>query len=273
MRSRCRPAEQGRRMRSLRRRVLEHDVEAWSQRRSSSRARRRCHRPGEVDPHEHDALTRRPTDGAARALAATPRLLVALDFDGTLAPLDRRAHGRACAAGGRARRSRASRRCPTRSSPSSRGAACTICARSPSTPTTRRIYLAGLARRGVLVSPARATLGATGRTTDDGDALRDGAARRDAAQPRSSTRLEGVWIEPKTFGFGVHTRVGTRRRRRAAATPPRSTHSWPSGPRTGVGAPGTDIVEFSFRHEGKDSAIAALRERLGATACCSPATT
>jgi trehalose 6-phosphate phosphatase len=29
---------------------------------------------------------------------------------------------------------------------------------------------------------------------------------------------------------------------------------------------GHNIVEYSFRHEGKDSALAALRERLGATA-------
>ncbi len=42
----------------------------------------------------------------------------------------------------------------------------------------------------------------------------------------------------------------------------------PSSPprrRTGGGASGHNIVEYAFRHEGKDSAVAALKERTGAT--------
>ncbi|WP_274543212.1 trehalose-phosphatase, partial [Microbacterium sp. CPCC 204701] len=76
--------------------------------------------------------------------------------------------------------------------------------------------------------------------------------------------LRGVWIEPKTFGFAVHTRLAddaaTDEAHRlvdeiiAAAAP-----HWRR--RTGH-----NIVEFAFRHEGKDSAIAELRDRVGATA-------
>jgi trehalose 6-phosphate phosphatase len=76
--------------------------------------------------------------------------------------------------------------------------------------------------------------------------------------------LEGVWVEPKTFGFGIHTRVAsdadaeTARDAADRLVQTRAPH-WRR--RTGH-----NIVEYSFRHEGKDSAIAALRERLGATA-------
>jgi trehalose 6-phosphate phosphatase len=76
--------------------------------------------------------------------------------------------------------------------------------------------------------------------------------------------LDGVWVEPKTFGFGIHTRVASpedAQTARSAAdrlVQDRAPH-WRR--RTGH-----NIVEYSFRHEGKDSAIAALRERTGATA-------
>ena len=78
--------------------------------------------------------------------------------------------------------------------------------------------------------------------------------------------LEGVWVEPKTFGFGIHTRVAD------AATMPQRARDARRSTRAGRARPhwrrrtGHNIVEYSFRHEGKDSAIAALRERLGATA-------
>jgi trehalose 6-phosphate phosphatase len=76
--------------------------------------------------------------------------------------------------------------------------------------------------------------------------------------------LDGVWIEPKTFGLGVHTRradaaaadAANRRVDRIVAA---SAPHWRR--RTGH-----NIVEYSFRHEGKDSAVATLRERTGATA-------
>ncbi|WP_375383982.1 trehalose-phosphatase [uncultured Microbacterium sp.] len=76
--------------------------------------------------------------------------------------------------------------------------------------------------------------------------------------------LDGVWVEPKTFGFGIHTRTASEADAEQAwqyadALVSQNAPHWRR--RTGH-----NIVEYSFRHEGKDSAIAALRERVGATA-------
>ncbi len=97
---------------------------------------------------------------------------------------------------------------------------------------------------------------------DEADvALRD--AMRAHAEA-ATANLDGVWIEPKTFGFGVHTR---RAAAEAAAEANRLADEI-----VAAEAPhwrrrtGHNIVEFAFRHEGKDSAIAELRERVGATA-------
>jgi trehalose 6-phosphate phosphatase len=75
--------------------------------------------------------------------------------------------------------------------------------------------------------------------------------------------LDGVWVEPKTFGFGIHTRVASEADAEQAwqyadALVSQNAPHWRR--RTGH-----NIVEYAFRHEGKDSAIAALRERVGAT--------
>lgn len=76
--------------------------------------------------------------------------------------------------------------------------------------------------------------------------------------------VEGVWVEPKAFGFGIHTR-------RAARADAPGVHER-IDELVSAHAPqwrrrqGHDLVEYSFRHEGKDSGLAALRERVGATA-------
>lgn len=74
----------------------------------------------------------------------------------------------------------------------------------------------------------------------------------------------GVRVEPKQFGLGIHTRTADAAasdaaRERADALVAAQAPSWRR--RTGH-----DILEFSFRHEGKDSAVAHLRDRVGATA-------
>ena len=147
---------------------------------------------------------------------------------------------------------------PTRSWRSCRGAASTTCARSPSTPTTRRCCWRGRTARS---SGCRAR--ARSPTT------------RTPPTPRCATcctrtrwtrreHLEGVWIEPKTFGFGVHTRradpadAEVADRAVDAIVQAEAPH-WRR--RTGH-----NIVEYAFRHEGKDSAIAELRERTDAAA-------
>ena len=157
-------------------------------------------------------------------------------------------------------------RCPTPRSRSSRGAACTTCARSPSMPTTPRSSSQGR------TAPSSGCPASGLLETDDDDdarALRD--QLRDADDRRTSVDLEGVWVEPKTFGFGIHTRVASAEDAQTRVTPP--IGSSPSARRTGVVAPGTTSSSTPFRHEGKDSALAALRERRAPPPSCSPATT
>lgn len=91
-------------------------------------------------------------------------------------------------------------------------------------------------------------------------ALRD---RLRAEALAATAGMRGVFIEPKTFGLGVHTRradaptaaaahalVDEIVRRRAPQWRRRTGH---------------DIVEYAFRHEGKDTALAHLREHTRAT--------
>ena len=90
------------------------------------------------------------------------------------------------------------------------------------------------------------------------------ATRLRAHAEAATAHLDGVWIEPKTFGFGVHTRragaaAAAEANRLVDAIVAAEAPHWRR--RTGH-----NIVEYAFRHEGKDSAIAELRERIGATA-------
>lgn len=195
-------------------------------------------------------------DAVAR-LAASHRLLVALDFDGTLSPLE-------------------DEPMDARMLPAARDAVTALVA-APDTVValvsgrslvdlrviaehddTSRVLLAG--SHGAEFWIAGEGVSSHGEREADA-ALRD-ALRTHAEQ--ATAHLDGVWIEPKTFGFGVHTRRATGE---AAAKANRLVDEI-----VAAEAPhwrrrtGHNIVEFAFRHEGKDSAIAELRERVGATA-------
>lgn len=194
---------------------------------------------------------------AIERLAASALLLVALDFDGTLAPLE-------------------DRPMDARMLPAARDAVEHLLA----APDTIVAFVSGRslvdlrvigehddASRVLLAGSHGAELWVPGegRSThgeDEGDvALRD--ALRAHAESATS-QLDGVWIEPKTFGFGVHTR---RASAEAAAEADRLVDELVEAE-----APhwrrrtGHNIIEYAFRHEGKDSAIAELRARTGATA-------
>ncbi len=194
---------------------------------------------------------------ALHRIAAASRLLVALDFDGTLAPLQNEPMD-------------------ARMLPASR-AAVEALTRAPHTwvalvsgrslvdlrllaehDDDSPVLLAGshgaeywFPEQG-LVEPAE----------DPSDvALRD-SLRTQAEQ--ATAGLAGVWIEPKTFGLGVHTRraiaeVAAAADARVDAIVQTSAPHWRR--RTGH-----NIVEYSFRHEGKDTAVARLRQRVGASA-------
>lgn len=191
-------------------------------------------------------------------LAVTPRLLVALDFDGTLAPL-------------------VDEPMSARMIPEAAAAVAALVA----APRTTVVFVSGRTLDDLRViavhdddSPIvlAASHGAqwwhpSGPLDDDGAAPEDAdVALRDelrAAAEAVAGDVDGAWIEPKTFGFGVHTRrvdpdrAGEVHDRVDALVAARAPQ-W----RRRVGH---SITEYAFRDEGKDTAVARLRSLTGAT--------
>ncbi|MCM3614391.1 trehalose-phosphatase [Microbacterium enclense] len=196
-------------------------------------------------------------DAAVEAVATTDTLLVALDFDGTLSPLVDEPMSARMTPGARAALDELAalpRTVVALVSGRSLGHLREIAEHADDSP----VWLAGShgAQYWVPGTGVEATA----------DAASDLALRDRLFDEASSATAEmaGVWIEPKEYGLGVHTRTADAETARAArglvdelvrvAAP-----TWRR--RTGH-----DILEFAFRHEGKDSAIARLRERVGASA-------
>lgn len=196
-------------------------------------------------------------EAAVARIAAADRLLVALDFDGTLSPLedepmDARMHPAARAA-----------------VEALAGAPATVVALvSGRSLVDLRVIAEHDDDSAVLLAGSHGAEywmpgeGVVRHGEDDADVrLRDELRQR---AEQATAHLDGVWIEPKTFGFGVHTRRATPAHAHeanrivdalVAAEAPR----WRR--RTGH-----NIVEYAFRHEGKDSAVAELRARTDASA-------
>jgi len=196
-------------------------------------------------------------DAAIEAVATTDTLLIALDFDGTLSPLVDEPMSARMTPGARAAVDALAalpRTVVALVSGRSLGHLREIAEHDDASP----VWLAGS-------HGAQFWIPGTGVEAAGDD--RADLALRDRLQQEVTARtseMTGVWIEPKEYGLGVHTRTAdadTAASARAlvdrvlAAEAP----SWRR--RTGH-----DILEFSFRHEGKDSAVAHLRERVGATA-------
>ncbi|AZC14205.1 trehalose-phosphatase [Microbacterium sp. ABRD28] len=204
-------------------------------------------------PHAHHSRIGDELD----RLAATPRLLVALDFDGTLAPL-------------------LDEPMDARMTDDARAAVDALVA----APETVVAFVSGRSLHDLRVigeheddSPILlagshgaefwSPDGGAAPTPDDADdkALRD---RLRAEAEAITAVFDGVWVEPKTFGFAVHSRLAAPddADRAREAIDDMVVHEAPHWRRR----TGHNIVEYAFRHEGKDTAVAALRERIGATA-------
>ena len=193
---------------------------------------------------------------ALRRVAASDPLLVALDFDGTLAPF-------------------ADEPMDARMIPAAREALDALLA----APRTIVALVSGRCMsdlriiaehdddsRVLLAGSHGAEFWVPGEGLIEPADAGDESELRDLLRTHAETAtsdLAGVWIEPKTFGFGVHTRradaatadeANTRIDALIAAEAPhwrrRSGHN---------------IIEYAFRHEGKDSAVTALKERTGAS--------
>ncbi|MDF2047964.1 trehalose-phosphatase [Microbacterium sp. Kw_RZR3] len=196
-------------------------------------------------------------DATIEAVATTDRLLIAVDFDGTLSPLVDEPMSARMTPGARAVLDdlvTLPRTVVALVSGRSLGHLREIAEHTDDS----LIWLAG--SHGVQFWVPG--VGVEAATDDAADlALRD---RLQDEVSRRAAGTTGVWIEPKEYGFGVHTRTAdaeTARTARAVADELVAAEAPGWRRRTGH-----DILEFSFRHEGKDSAVAHLRERVEATA-------
>jgi len=195
-------------------------------------------------------------DAALTDIARTPVLLVALDFDGTASPLVRDPMS-------------------ARALPEVREAV----ARLAALPDTFVAYVSGrslvhlreiaehLDDSPVILAGSH---GAQYWFPGEGEALLEEAQHERELRESLFVELEalltaypGVELERKTLGVGIHGRPAHPDVERAAFAAvdevlARRAAGWRR--RTG-----DRILEFSSRHEGKDAAIAALRERTGAT--------
>lgn len=191
---------------------------------------------------------------ALRRLAQTPSLLVALDFDGTLAPLqDEPMASRMTLAAAEAVAALVAAPATTVALVSGRRLSDLriIAEHHDDSP----ILLAG-SHGAEFWPPHGDEVGAA-----DDPAVRD-LVIADAEATVSA--LPGAWIERKHFGFALHTRLAAPASARAAedAIDALMSQRAPLWRRRA----GHDVLEFSSRKEGKDSALAYLRARTEATA-------
>ncbi|GAA5149443.1 trehalose-phosphatase [Microbacterium pseudoresistens] len=194
-------------------------------------------------------------DPALRALAATARLVVALDFDGTVSvhvddPMSARAL------------------------PGIADAVAALAA----LPDTQVAFVSGRSMNDlqvisehtddspvILVGSHGAQYWFPGEGEDDGEGEPPADAAEIAAEVRAVfAPYAGVEYEPKTYGFGVHGRMAAPadEERAFADVDAWAARRIPAWRRRN----GKHILEFSWRAEGKDAAIARLRERFAATA-------
>ncbi len=200
--------------------------------------------------------TRAELERALRRVASARRLLVASDFDGTLAPLQDEPMN-------------------ARMLPSTRAAVDAL----TSLPGVSVAFVSGRSLVDLeviaehrddspilLAGSHGAEFWLPGRGAVEPEDAADETALRDSLRAHAEAEaaaFDGVWIEPKTFGFAVHTRLAgpdaAAANERVDALVRAEAPHWRR--RTG-----RDIVEYAFRHEGKDTAVARLRETVDATA-------
>lgn len=195
-----------------------------------------------------------PLIGAMRELARTPQLLVALDFDGTLAPeVDEPEQARAL--------------------PEAREAVLRLLAMSH----TRVALISGRALASlehVCELPDNALLigshGVEIRLDDPADSAalseheRERVAELRTVLTEVAESIDQVWLEQKPAGFALHTRLATEENSRVAHLVARE--------KTEAQLPGLtvrdgkNVLEFSVRSTNKGEAVAHLREYTAATA-------
>ncbi|MCT9820381.1 trehalose-phosphatase [Microbacterium sp. W1N] len=190
--------------------------------------------------------------GALARVAATEVLLVALDFDGTLAPLVDEPMSARMTAQARAAVT-ALRAAPDTHVAFVSGRSLADLRVISEYDEASGILLAG--SHGAEFHPAAA---------DDQPIDADEVRALSDAATAAVAGLDGVWVETKPFGFAVHTRLasdadGARAHEAIAALVTKRAPRWRR-------RRGHDLTEYSARAAGKDDAVAHLRALTGATA-------
>ncbi|MGF2948262.1 trehalose-phosphatase [Microbacterium alcoholitolerans] len=196
------------------------------------------------------------SDPAVSAIARTPRLLVALDFDGTASEL-------------------VAEPMTARAVP----AVADAVDRLASLPDTTVAFVSGRSlvhlreiaehtdsSHIVLSGSHGAQYWYPGHGEQDVEPTAEEQSLRDALIDELApliAEFPGVEVEKKTFGIGIHGRPATPEVEQAAFS--RVDEVFAQRARHWRRRTGDRILEFSSRAEGKDTAIAALRERTGAT--------
>ena len=195
------------------------------------------------------------SDERIRAVAAAERLLVALDFDGTLSPLVAEPmSARATPDAKRAVEHLAS--CPGVTVALVSGRSIADLRVIAEHDDTSSVWLAG-SHGAEWWRPSSAPSAAVAQH-EGGD---NGVAR---AAREAVGDFEGAWIEDKRFGFALHTRTSPEgieplAQRAVDEVAARLAPDWRR-------REGKHVLEFSWRHEGKDGAVAELRAATGSDA-------
>jgi trehalose 6-phosphate synthase/phosphatase len=236
--------ERSRRMRALRKRVRDNDVAHWSASFLETLTGAGIIKPGVSDPLQ----------AAINRMAGTERLLVALDFDGTLAPLvdrpeDARATDRARAAIERL------------------GAA----------DDTRVAIVSGRALEslGQVASPPEGTLlsgshgvelqlDPAGVTIDLRESETAKLERLGSIVEEVASGADGAWIEHKPAGLALHTRRLTST---AGTALQHTARNRVEAELLGITVrTGKSVLEFAVRSSDKGESLTRLRQHVGATA-------
>jgi len=209
-------------------------------------------------------VSTRDWDGAVAELARTERLLVALDFDGTLAPLGDdpmavRALPETAAAVARLAD------LPDTVVAFVSGRQLTDLRLIGAHSDDSSVWLAG-SHGAEFWRPAAVAAGFEPEDVVMADVVQEAAAADAlvADAERLVDDIEGAWIERKAYGFALHTRLSAPAdaSRAGSLVDGLVADRAPDWRRR----TGKNVIEYAWRHEGKDSAIARLRAETGATA-------
>jgi trehalose 6-phosphate phosphatase len=188
-------------------------------------------------------------DGALAALAAQPRLLVALDFDGVLAPIVE---------------------VPDQARPLPRSAA--AIRELAQLPETTVVLLSGrgladLAAVSGFTDPVR-LIGSHGGETQDGGVALDSGDQARLGELRDGLRAlvdaaPGVTLEDKPAGMAVHVRNADRD---VAARVLDAVRAGPAADPGVVSTPGKEVLDLAVVEVSKGHALDRLRDRIGPAA-------